>query len=309
MGTYKCICGMEFDSPNKFNGHKQGCKIHIVNKYGSLEEYYAIKNRNNDKGRKVKARNEERRIQQNIKWVAEEHKCEKCGKVMTEKFGAGRFCSRSCANGRPHSEESRDKISKAVSTTLATTLTIKKNNDQLHYEESPNLCVICGSTIPYYKRHNATCGIGCTRKLQSKRMLDNYRGGISHTTVRKRYKYGTYKNVHCDSSWELAFVMYLKDHNIEFVRNTSDCFSYYYKGKEHLFFPDFLIDGIYYEIKNYESSLTTAKIEAFPKDKVLEVLFYKQLKPYIDYAVKTYGKEYYKLYDKNHPSWMDHEQK
>lgn len=298
---------MEFDSPNKFNGHKQGCKVHIVNKYGSLEEYYKIKNRNHDKGRKVKERNDELRIQQHAKWVAEKHRCERCGKVMSEKFGTGKFCSRSCANRRTHSEESRNKISKSVSKTLTTTWNTRRNNAQLHYEEFPKLCEVCGSTIPYDKRHNHTCSIECSRKLQSQHMLDNYRSGISHTTVRKRYKYGTYKNIPCDSSWELAFVMYLTDHKIDFVRNTSEYFSYNYKGKEHLFFPDFLIEGVYYEIKNYESDLTNAKVDSFPKDKVLKVLFYKQLKPYIEYAVKTYGKDYYRLYDRNHPSWMDHE--
>lgn len=230
---------MEFDSPNKFNGHKQGCTVHIVNKYGNLEEYYRIKNRNHNKGRKVKARNEELRIQQHAKWVAEEHRCERCGKVMTAKFSTGRFCSRSCANGRLYSEESRNKISKSVSNTLTTTLNMRRNNAQLYYEEFPKLCEVCGSIIPYDKRYNDTCSIECSRKLQSQHMLDNYRKGISHTTVRKRYKYGTYKNIHCDSSWELAFVMYLTDHNIDFVRNTSECFSYDYKGKEHLFFPDF----------------------------------------------------------------------
>ena len=38
--------------------------------------------------------------------------CEKCGKTVedSEKFGSGRFCSRSCANGHKHSEETKQKI-------------------------------------------------------------------------------------------------------------------------------------------------------------------------------------------------------
>ena len=44
---YTCICGKVCTSPAAFNGHKQGCKEHIINKYGSLEAYYEIKNRNN----------------------------------------------------------------------------------------------------------------------------------------------------------------------------------------------------------------------------------------------------------------------
>ena len=56
---YHCICGKIFDNPQKFNGHKQGCKEHIINKYGSVEYYYSnirnmsllskkLKNFNND---------------------------------------------------------------------------------------------------------------------------------------------------------------------------------------------------------------------------------------------------------------------
>ena len=40
--------------------------------------------------------------------------CEKCGKLVTSNFGSGRFCSRSCANARVHSEETKQKISKSV---------------------------------------------------------------------------------------------------------------------------------------------------------------------------------------------------
>lgn len=42
--------------------------------------------------------------------------CEKCGKIVEdfEKFGSGRFCSRSCANGHKHSEKTKQNISKGM---------------------------------------------------------------------------------------------------------------------------------------------------------------------------------------------------
>ena len=42
--------------------------------------------------------------------------CEKCGKIVedSEKFGSGRFCSRSCANGHKHSEETKQNIRKGI---------------------------------------------------------------------------------------------------------------------------------------------------------------------------------------------------
>ena len=40
--------------------------------------------------------------------------CEKCGKEHDGSFGSGRFCSKSCANSRKHTEESRLKTSKSL---------------------------------------------------------------------------------------------------------------------------------------------------------------------------------------------------
>lgn len=40
--------------------------------------------------------------------------CEKCGKEVTNKYGSGRFCSKSCANSRTHSKETREKIKNSL---------------------------------------------------------------------------------------------------------------------------------------------------------------------------------------------------
>lgn len=36
-GHYVCICGKEFNNNQAFNGHKSHCKVHQLNKYGSLD--------------------------------------------------------------------------------------------------------------------------------------------------------------------------------------------------------------------------------------------------------------------------------
>ena len=41
-------------------------------------------------------------------------RCEKCEKNHNGTFGSGRFCSRSCANSRVHSEETKQKISRSI---------------------------------------------------------------------------------------------------------------------------------------------------------------------------------------------------
>lgn len=40
--------------------------------------------------------------------------CERCGKEHDGSFGSGRFCSRSCANARTRTEESRKKTSESI---------------------------------------------------------------------------------------------------------------------------------------------------------------------------------------------------
>ena len=46
-----------------------------------------------------------------IKWKEEKHTCARCGKVMTEKWGSGIYCCKSCASKRKHTEEEKIKIS------------------------------------------------------------------------------------------------------------------------------------------------------------------------------------------------------
>lgn len=58
---------------------------------------------------------------------------------------------------------------------------------------------------------------------------------------------GWYKGYWCDSSWELAFVIYNLEHNIKFERNTTG-YEYVYDGITRKYFPDFYmndLDSIY----------------------------------------------------------------
>ena len=44
--------------------------------------------------------------------------CERCGAEHDGSFGSGRFCSRSCANARTHSDETKEKIKSSVNSFL-----------------------------------------------------------------------------------------------------------------------------------------------------------------------------------------------
>jgi hypothetical protein len=123
-------------------------------------------------------------------------------------------------------------------------------------------------------------------------------------TVRSKYKFGTYAGYHCDSSWELAFVLYNLDHGVAFTRNTS-CFPYEYDGVIHNYYPDFIIDNVYYEIKSYVDDRVRSKCRGFPSDKTLIILDQDKMQKYLSYCENKYGKNFAELYDRSSPSWMD----
>src|ERR1035437_2452448 len=87
------------------------------------------------------------------------------------------------------------------------------------------------------------------RQKISATMLKNKRcGGYRHGSgIGKK---GWYKGYWCDSSWELAWVIYNIEHNILFERNHIG-FEYVYNNCSYKYYPDFKINNTYYEIKAF----------------------------------------------------------
>ena len=78
-----------------------------------------------------------------------------------------------------------------------------------------------------------------------------------------RGKSGWYKGYWCDSTWELAWVIYHIDHNIPFTRNVIS-FPYEWENETHAYHPDFrYIDGTFIEVKGYITEHTKAKFNGF----------------------------------------------
>lgn len=153
-----CVCGEEFDNSQKFNSHKSHCKEHYIHKYGSLAEYEAHKaSKHRAAGKALQVKAETNKQTTLAAWVAEQHKCERCGELMTTKFGSGRFCSRACANARDHSEETKEKISQA----LIKPEELKVKRIRLKTEpkqkvikvQEAKVCAVCGIAIG---KHSAT---------------------------------------------------------------------------------------------------------------------------------------------------------
>jgi hypothetical protein len=109
-----------------------------------------------------------------------------------------------------------------------------------------------------------------------------------------RGKKGWYRSHWCDSTYELVFVAYLLDHELEFERNL-ELFPYEYQGRVLYWMPDFVLaDGTYIEIKGYVTPQAVAKFEFFLRP--LRVLTQADLRPFFDYVHQKYGRNLLALY-------------
>ena len=320
---YICMCGREFDTKQQLGGHHSHCEIYLTHT-GRLHIRQNVDRSNGVKSSQtLKARYQKEKAEKLQAWIDSRPQCETCGKIMTEKFGTGRFCCKACANTRTHSEETKKKIAKSIQKLVLHDMSLLYNQQRVgkiiqqqreraerirqRYDVNPKLCVICNRSIAYEHRNRKTCCTECQYKLSGiiSRNSAQRKGGNNNVQgVRGTAHYGTYKGIHCDSSFELAFVIYCLEHNIQFERNTQG-FDYIYEGENKKYFPDFIINGTYIEIKNYWSEQVQAKIDCFPENLILKTFYKKDLKPCIRYCVDKYGKNFTELYDRNYPSWMD----
>ena len=127
------------------------------------------------------------------------------------------------------------------------------------------------------------------KRITDKAKLNNggYREGSG------RGMKGWYKNIFCDSSWELAFLIYHLDNDIEITR-CKEVRKYIYADVERDYHPDFVVENTIYEIKGYVTDQSIAKSLANPDIKIINK---HDIKFYLDYAVDTYGKDFVSLYE------------
>jgi hypothetical protein len=130
-----------------------------------------------------------------------------------------------------------------------------------------------------------------TKKKLSNKAKDRGLGG--KTKGGGRGKSGWYKGYWCDSSWELAYVIYNIENNIEFERN-KEGFEYIFENQKLKYYPDFKKGDQYIEIKGWMDEKNKAKIEQFKGD--LKILFRSDLKEIFNYVESKYGKDFVKLY-------------
>jgi len=157
-------------------------------------------------------------------------------------------------------------------------------------------CTNCD--VDFYVPKSASTRRWCNKKcyVEWVRKTDYMKGKTGgYRKEAGRGKMGWYKGYYCNSSWELAWVIYQLERGIKFKRNTEG-FEYIFDGKKSKFYPDFILNnGNYVEIKGWITEKDKAKFLHFPKQ--LDILFKKSMQPIINSVISKYGKKYWDLYE------------
>lgn len=222
-----------------------------------------------------------------------------CGNEATYQLKSGKWCCSKSVNSCPemrkknsrgckeYTKKYRRKSSRGMTGKTPWNKGLTKNTDERIAEigEKASLSLI-GKSHPQSAEARAKI---------SKTMKEKGLGGLRKASGRG--KKGWYKGYYCDSTWELAYVIYNLEHNIPFRRNTKS-FDYSFEGENKKYYPDFLLEtGEYVEVKGYYTKQFSAKVEQFPKDFSLIVYDKVGIKPYLEYVVTKYGKDFHNLYE------------
>lgn len=118
-----------------------------------------------------------------------------------------------------------------------------------------------------------------------------------------RSKSGYYKGIYCGSTYELCWVIYNLDHNINFTR-----FPGRLEKNGIVYYPDFLLSDkkTIIETKGYENQTSVDKKTQVAESYgyTVKVLRKDDLQYAFDYVEKTYGtKKFYELYDNYKPKY------
>ena len=143
-----------------------------------------------------------------------------------------------------------------------------------------------GELTPHRTEHSSET----KQKLSS---IAKNRGLGGYVRGSGRGKKGWYKGFFCDSSYELAYVIFCLEHNIDIQRNTEKR-QYSWNNTIKNYIPDFIVNNKLVEIKGYKTEQWSAKILANPD---ITVLYQSDLKEVFNYVINKYGKDFIKLYE------------
>ena len=238
----------------------------------------------------------------------EEHKliCEICGSeykilIRHNQFKQGKYkhtCSRSCASKLTALHSDLNCKNKKISQSNKGNIPINRNENFSYYKE----CKQCGLIFDIRLRNSKSnfCCDDCKNKYMHYILSEHAKkikfGGYHPNSIKKHH-HGNYKGIHCDSSWELAYLVYCLEHNIKIKR--CDEVRYYKLNKKVCrYFPDFIInDNEIIEIKGYYDKVAQYKSKQNPD---IKILFKEDLNEVFEYVINKYGNKFWEvLYENN----------
>jgi len=234
--------------------------------------------------------------------------CDKCGKDFFEDWRIDtrtkkqnpipRFCSKVCANSRIWSKE--DKLKKSISASISEKVIIANKARRIYFIEKK--CKICNTRISNSSTTNFC--LNCYRKdhkemsFRTKGKTGGLREGSGIS------KSGYYNGFYCSSTWELAYISFLIDNDIEFKRNL-ERFPYVKKdGIKSFYNPDFIVGENFVEIKGPQDLNWKEKLNAFPYKEKLIIIDPIDIVFYLQKAFEKFNtKKLYEIYDEYKPKY------
>lgn len=99
-----------------------------------------------------------------------------------------------------------------------------------------------------------------------------------------RGKHGWYDMMHFDSTYELAYYIYCKQHDMNIERCTNTFEYINSNGEKRTYHPDFRVNGKIVEIKGYKDKDVDLKIQSVTEP--IELLLPNDLKPIFEFVEK-----------------------
>lgn len=245
----------------------------LIDKYGSIENFYKHQNK---------------KAEETFKENHKESKAEFLSNAVKNKYGCN----------VQQVKEIREKT--------------KKTCLEKYGSESPlgNKNINKKAHETFKKRYGtaSTFGFNSTRQKSMKTMLERYgveMPGLSPEIMKKAHGKYSIGNEVFDSSWELAYYIWLKDNNYNFEYHPNVKFEFIFNNKKHSCLPDFKVNNEFIEIKGgqfiddtgiwknpYEKTLNDlyeAKHQCLLKNNVKIIT---DCNKQLDYVKNKYGKDF-----------------
>ena len=148
-------------------------------------------------------------------------------------------------------------------------------------------CKACGHAFVHASYNRRSCSDRCRKEL--------HRRHNATLTKTGRGKCGYYRGILCQSTYELAFVVWATDWGLPIKRSTLRI-PYRFEGQDRIYHPDFEIGNIVYEIKGRIEPNVSAKIKAAARHVTIVVIDKKKIREYIEHVEAKYGKRLNAIY-------------